>query len=1071
MRVWREVFWAAAASFAAVACGQGADAQDAEKGAGAPYDSEVAYAERLVEYGFPDFADVVIARTKAKWPESETVFFAIEVRGMLSLGKEEEAKKLIAALPDRKSAKYWAARLALANFCWRRGRKADCGKIYKEFFDANKQPSAELASFTRDAYWQYGQILAAGGKLAEAADSYSSLLKLLDKNKNDEEASAWCNVSCETAEIYLRLASAAEPGKPREEPLAKARKIVDQLLWMSDQPVFFGRAIAMRAQMELLKGDVAKAQSTIDEYIDQLAQLHKQIEEADPDGRHGLLRQSPMPLCRFMLAEMMWKEAEAEMKKGAKRDDELVRSLLFGAKGPKGKRGEGGAYRHAINVFVRYPQSAWAGRAGDLAKTIAEFTEKTYGKKIKTVITPEQEKSVRASQFRVPSEIFGEGKYEEAIKGFHAALSSYPEGPDSVSAVEHIAISYLNLIAREKQANGGGDAAKIKEWRIDADAVEGYVAERFSGSADRMTATEGGNATLRLAALEKQFGEAKRSAALYRSFLECYPDHANAPAVASSLASEARKESRLREAVTLYSLVAERYTNSLYFTSALVNKAVCLERLGDRAGAIEAMGAYVAAEKDVLRSVKAQMSLADMYQKEGRELLETAATNGTPEAVQAQLDKGTAQTVRGIKQFQSFAKRAGDMMADKNTSAGDRKEYSGLREKALYLAADNWGRLTRPEKNLPVYRERSVAGFEQYVKEYPKGELAKNAYIKLSMMYTLMNDLAKSKGALERLRKEFPDSDEAKKSMPRLARSLVEYSKSLEDGDRKTMIVQEIAAIYTEMIRKGGTAYSAADYALAGENLVEARNWDLADEAFDKAIATAATNQTATAARARIGKARSLYAQKHFGEAREMLDAFMSDPKASRSPVATNACELIVEIALRQGAEERDSNLRMKHYGAALAAAKKLRGYWAKEPVWKQDRATFLMPADVKIAQADAETAMGLDEEARRTRSLAAANLQSYLQTRVPEGDEGENARFSPEERANIEEAYSKFIPLLAKLGPEQASKALEAGARYLQLFPDGEYKAAVQRAMNEASASAGKAAAAPAEKQDGGNL
>ena len=90
------------------------DAGEAASEASAELDpalkEEIAYVEALVEYGFPDFAETVIAETKKKWPESEALFFAVEIRGMLLLGKGEEAEKMIAALPDRKSYGYTGRR-------------------------------------------------------------------------------------------------------------------------------------------------------------------------------------------------------------------------------------------------------------------------------------------------------------------------------------------------------------------------------------------------------------------------------------------------------------------------------------------------------------------------------------------------------------------------------------------------------------------------------------------------------------------------------------------------------------------------------------------------------------------------------------------------------------------------------------------------------------------------------------------------------------------------------------------------------------------------------------------------
>ena len=1005
---------------------------------------EIAYVEALIESGFPDFAEPVIAATKKKWPESDTMFFAIEIRGMLSLGKTEAAEAKIAALPDRKSPKYWAARLEVANNHYARGRKTECAKIYEEFFKNNEKPAKELVEFTRLARWQWGQILAGSKRFKEAADTYVKLLGMLNKKHNDDDANIWCNVACEAAELYLRLAS-EKPQKERGGLLDSAKKLIDQLLWERGRPLYFGRAIAMKAHLELLKGSIARAQTTIDDYMDQLSDIHKQIEECDPDGKLGLLKQSPMPQCRFLLAGMLWKEAQDEAKKPKKNDDRIA-SLLFGEKGKNGKRSGGGAYNHAINVFVKYPQSTWASQAGDLADEIAAYVKSAFGKEIKTNISKADRDRVRAMQFKNANEKLGEGNYQGAIDDYMTTLASYPEGRESVLAVENIVNAYLNMIVRSK------DKAKIESWRLDADAVEGYLAERFGGSADKRVMTEAGDATMRIAAKEKSFGNLSRADKLYEAFLTNYRGHVNAAPTAASMGYAAQKEGRFRDALKLYALVDRYYTNSTFYATALSNMAICYEKLGDRPSAIAAMSKYVGAEKNELKSMQARMNLAVMYQKNGLDILGGAETNATPEEVESQLKLGSAQIIHGIKQFQEFADKAAAKLADPGVTQGEKAEYGKLREGALFLVGDCWGYLTKPEKNLEAFRRKCVESLEEYVKQYPKGLYAKRAYVKLGMIYTVLSEVENCKNALARLRQEFPESEEAKKAMPRLARNLIEYAKTISDETRKEELKKEATQIYGEMIRNEGGEYQPIDFVRAGESLIEARGWDLADQAFEKAIAKAGTNQLSTVARARLGKAKSLMAQKNYSEARESLDLFMGDEKMSRMAIATNACDLIVQVAMQQGRAERDETLRMRHYGAALGAIKKLRGYWKNEPVWKQDRAQFLMPADVKIAQVEAELAMGLDESAAKTRKVAAANLQAYLQSRLPTA-ENPIDKYSAEDLANLESAYAKMLPLLVKIGKEQAGRALKFGQQYLEFFPNGENRALVQRCINEAIA------------------
>ena len=133
-------------------------------------EAEISYVEALVTYGYPDFAAPIIDATKKKWPESEVRFFAIEIRGMLALGQFEAAEKKIASLPDRKSVKYWAARLEVASNYYGRGQKQDCMKIYDEFFTAFPKPPKEISKFYLESCYSYGQLLAMDGQYAKAAE-------------------------------------------------------------------------------------------------------------------------------------------------------------------------------------------------------------------------------------------------------------------------------------------------------------------------------------------------------------------------------------------------------------------------------------------------------------------------------------------------------------------------------------------------------------------------------------------------------------------------------------------------------------------------------------------------------------------------------------------------------------------------------------------------------------------------------------------------------------------------------------------------------------------------------------
>ena len=339
----------------------------------------------------------------------------------------------------------------------------------------------------------------------------------------------------------------------------------------------------------------------------------------------------------------------------------------------------------------------------------------------------------------------------------------------------------------------------------------------------------------------------------------------------------------------------------------------------------------------------------------------------------------------------------------------------------MFMVGECWGRMKRPEKNLEAFRKRAAAGYEAYLAAYPEGQYAKGGYVKLGTIYTALNDMEKSKDALDRLSKKFPDSDEAKNAKPRLAKSLVEMG-----------LQKEGAEIYAEMLRTDGK-YSALQFLNAGEALIDAKSWDLANQAFEKSIRLAGTNSPVTVARARLGQAKSAWRQGSLAEAREALDRFLGDAKMAKMAIAADANFMLVEVASEQGRTEKDATMRGKYFGAAIGALKKVRQYWARKPRWEQDQLD-LISGDVLVRRMKAEEAMGLKEEALETCGKAAAVFQVFIQAHGPD-DEHPLDKMEPGAIANLERAYSTMIPLFSALGAEQADRVIKCCGHKGPLF------------------------------------
>jgi len=791
--------------------------------------------------------------------------------------------------------------------------------------------------------------------------------------------------------------------------------------------------VSMKAHIEVMRGNTKRATEIVDEYMQNLQDLHDQIVQADPEGKLGLLKLSPLPECLYLQAKMLWDEAKSEAKK-TPRNDDRIKDLMFGEK-PKGasKRDGKGAYNLATTVFIRYEMSPWAAPAGELSEEVKAFAEKTYKAKIKTKITAEQIAKVRAAQFKGADEKFGQGLYQDAVDDYYAVLAKYPEIPESVNAVANIANALLDLYAEEK------DQKKKEGYRLDADAVEGYLAERFAGHKDRIVMSSAGNAVFALAAKEQERKNAEQADRLFMEFVRNYTGHVNAPVVAASKAAEYQKAGRYEDAIRFWQVIEREYTNAPAYSASLAQQSYCYGKLGDTKREIGYITRYLPLEKVQLRRLQAQFQLAQMYKDDGIAILKTAETNTAPEAIEAVEKRGSAQIIRAIQQFKGFTAEADKAIKDPSTTKEDLPKYKDLHEKALFITGACWSRINRPEKNLKMYRERAAQSYEDYLAAYPEGQFSTNSYVYLGTIYTALGDLAKSKEALDRLSKAFPESDAAKNAKPKLAKSLIEMG-----------LKREGTEIYAEMLRTDG-AYTARQFVDAGEALIDAKSWDLANQSFEKAVKLAGTNYPSTVARARIGQAKSSYKQGSLAEAREAIELFLNDPKMSKLALAADANFLMVEIASEQGRTEKDETMRGKYFGAAIGALKKVRGYWSRKERWEQDQLD-LMSGDVLIDRMHAEETMGLKDKALETCGRAASTFQVFIQAHGVD-EQHPLDKMSDGEKQNLERAYATLIPLFSKMGAEQAERVMKFGEEYLAYFPEGKARTAVVNCMNQAKA------------------
>ena len=1008
---------------------------------------EIAFIEALVEANMPDFAEPVIAAAKKKWPNAGPKLRVLELQGDLRLGKFDSVQKVVNSLKGKKGqeSEYWAIRLSMADAYYARSMMKECRSIYDEFFKAVTKPGADILDFYVESGFRWAQICVREKHYDDAVQMYGRLLANLP-----DTGERWCTVAMEDVELLLRLAeeipadSKDKQAKKRGDYLAKAESLVDRLLWKNELILVFGKAISMKAHIEMLRGNPAKAQALVNEYMPQLSEIHSNLVEQDPQGKLGYVRASPMPECRYMLAKMLWDRVQAEVKK-PRADENLIKDSLFGARAKNGKRNGLGAYNHAINVCAKYQESSWAADAGELTEKIEKFVKERYNKEIKSNITAAQINNLRKKKYQDAFELYRSQEYGKAVEAYKKILANLEEETeDSASARGVLADCYVNL--RQNAKKGSPEQADFAKL---ATETEDFVSSQYKGKAEALVRVAG-NETLRLAAKEKDFGNLARAQQLYDAFFNNYPDHYNAAQMSYTLASMAYTAEDWSTAIRFYELLATKYPKSPHAVDALQFLATCNEKIGNVTEQEKWLREFVGATKKVSARTAAQLNLAIIQQNRAFDAFDAADATNDVAVAETMRKKAYGSVVGSIKDFRGVAADLAKTLEIEGKTLDEevRNQYLLRREQAFFSEGVSWQRLMKhvEAKTLPKIRAFAIKAFEKYLEAYPKGKYAPQTLVKLGTIYTAeskravdANDaqlsaecMKKSQEAFARLQRDFPNSDFAKNSVPSLAKTLIEMGMNSEG-----------VAEYKKMLETTGGKYTAGQFLMAGDALLEAKSWMVAGDAYAKVIELAGqmTNSVAYIAPALIGQAKAAYGAQNLAEARQKLDDFIE--KYGKSSLATNAYDMLVVVASMEGSRQKDDSLRKEAFNTAVRAIKKLRAY--RKTQLEQDELD-IRSGEVLLRKIQAESAMNLQEAVKETRGRAVVTFQAFIMAHEPT-EERPAKDMSAKQLENLERCYSYLLPLMASHGADKAD-ILAYGEKYRQLFPNGKHKQDVETVL-----------------------
>lgn len=945
---------------------------------------QLKYAEGLIDMGLPGYGEQILDRIEA--PAAGSRIRVLRLRALIARGQFDEARQVIAGLPDPNSDAAWTMKLAMADGLYAWDRYGAARGLYEGFFARYPEgpPEASRSFYVQSAY-KYAQMLRLMGDREAAIKAYRYLLAKGIERRIQRQ------VLSEMAEVYLQIATDSNSKDKREAALAEVKKLARELLWVQD--VWFGKAIGYLAHARLLEGDVEGAQELIEEYRDELVDMDRRLAEQSEETGEDLTKLSPMAECRYLLGVMMQEEAERLIRQGGSK--ETIAMLLAGRK-LKDDRRTDGALQHFLNIFIRYPNTQWAADAGVRARKIEGMLQRQFGVTVRTNVSDEQMERVKQAQFQEAHVLFTQQQYRRALESYKRVLNLFPEEAASVAGLGDVARCAIEL-----------------QDELYAEMVIRYLAERFRER--DLLSTDAGDELLRIAEYYGQRARPDRRETVYQLYFSNFQHHPRAAAVRFRFAEEMLKDNDLKGAIRYYEDLAGLYTNSPLYFDALNRIAHCYHQMGDKVGEIKSLTRYVkvleAQDPPGHAFVNAKYRLASAYRELGGKYTATAF-NRYHELVQ--------------------------------TLEGDRTAYQKTREEAetntqilegsLFYEAMCLAALEGSPEKVRAYKREAVKVLTGLVDDHPDSTFAPAALSQAGTLWTILDDPDGARRTLQRLQREYPDSNEAHNALFMLGNNLLKLGMEA----RAVRIFEDMFAAADD--------YSDAQIITVGNEMIKSEHYGLALRAFETVLKR--TDVRAHREPALLGKGRALIETSRYAEGAKTLETLLAE--YPNSGYTVEVCYALSRAYRTLAIAESDDDARFELFNKAVRAMKRVRQFEKT----KGGRArSDLEVARIFAQKAHAEETYGSAEKAREYRRDAIAAYETLILLQSA-GD--------PDVRPTLEEAYHECIPLLLEI--ERWADVVQDCERYLEEFPMGRYVVDIRNARNQARV---RVAATPIDNED----
>lgn len=700
---------------------------------------------------------------------------------------------------------------------------------------------------------------------------------------------------------------------------------------MWEQDELFGRALVIRAHGEKLNGDTAAARKLIVEKLPMLKQIEDVMREQNLS-----LRDSPMAQCKFLLGTLHEDEGRKLIDDRGKEDaiNEQFASAL-------------GQY---FTVVMKYPTSTWAPDACQHIDSVVALL-KDRGK---TIDLPAGVNMgpILAARHKEARDLFHDGNYQEAAKRYLQALNLAPSYAEATLAIGDLAQCYVQD-QNDRYAR----------------ATCGYLAERFSRDPAQMDSA--GKALLGVAQAYLDAGQGPRARDTLVLFTDTFTNHDSTPTVLLRLGDTALRVTNYVDAAPMYQRIVEKYNKpGRIYNDAIKRLAGCQLALGDSTNAIQTLKLYYGVLPNGAEKMETLVRIADAFRQQENWTVAAAAYGGVADALG--------------KPNNPYAPTSDD--AARNVKS---------RERALFWRAYAFARIKQPADQLAEFQNKAIEGYQAFLKEAPKSELAPSALASLGTLYFIQNKPDEAGKVLGQLVKEYPDSDQSKNVQFLMFENLL-------DLGRPEQAVQASAKMFDNV-----KAYTPAQFLRVGSKMLAAKQYETARKAFEQA---------------RTSPERNIWEPASLGLGQALIG--LSQPAAGAIPVE----ELLKKYEKTGYMLEAQQTL-----GRAYAAAAQTETNPARKADFFKRALTALSQARKFIREPGQQAAMDMEQAAIQL-AMGEKGKARAAYMRVFEGGNPND----PQVAGFVEEAFIKMTPMLldAKLDRD----ALEAIDSYVKLFPHGKY-------------------------------